>query len=200
MAFRPSFCRRRERFSGNPRRDSAVSGLFNVCQSSVVGSKSKRLSLPFAETCLRQGSLAPPALPGFLATMNPADSRPGRSAVIHSRQALVSRPPARVSQVPRRIFRCPLSSLTPEGSVAALTRVFATDAGFAPPERMATFGKFNEAETGSMTLRLTSLSSRASTEGLLPQPPSRLHGARAFTMVKSFHLTRLARLRLTHQE
>jgi len=36
----------------------------------------------------RQGPFAPPALPGFLATTNPSDSRSGRLPVIYSRQAL----------------------------------------------------------------------------------------------------------------
>jgi hypothetical protein len=39
-------------------------------------------------TNLRQGPFAPPALPEFLATTNPSDSRSGRPPVIYSRQAL----------------------------------------------------------------------------------------------------------------
>jgi hypothetical protein len=42
-----------------------------------VGNRSKRTSLPLAVACTWQGPLAPRALPRFIATMNPADSRPG---------------------------------------------------------------------------------------------------------------------------
>jgi hypothetical protein len=58
----------------------------------------------------------------------------------------------------------------------------------------------NEAGLGSLALRLTSSSHRASTAGSPPQPPDRLHGARAFTTASTFQLTRFARLRLTHQK
>ena len=45
-------------------------------------------------TTLWQGPFAPPELPGFLATTNPSDSRPGRLPVIYSRRALSPAAPA----------------------------------------------------------------------------------------------------------
>ena len=40
------------------------------------------------ETHFQQGSLAPPALPGFIATTSPSDSRPSRDAVMDSHVSL----------------------------------------------------------------------------------------------------------------
>src|SRR5690349_6231682 len=58
---------------------------------SVMGwDSSKRRSPPLVETHFRQGSLAPPALPGFVATTSPSDSRPSRRLVIYSQAALAS--------------------------------------------------------------------------------------------------------------
>ena len=57
----------------------------------------------------------------------------------------------------------------------------------------------NEAETGSLSLRLTSSPSRAPTTRLPAPPPSWLHGERAIAMVSTFQLTRSTRLSLTNQ-
>jgi hypothetical protein len=46
-------------------------------------------------------------------------------------------------------FRCPLSSLTPPGQIAALTRCFTIRVGFAAFGRLATRDMCNEAGTGS---------------------------------------------------
>ena len=77
--------------------------------------------------------------------------------------------PGRVSQVPRSICRHPPSSATPGSPAAALARCLAVGS------RLRPFGKvghsqllgFNEAESGSLALRLTSSRSQAST-GWLP--------------------------------
>ena len=73
--------------------------------------------------------------------------------------------PGRVSQVPRSICRHPPSSTTPGSPTAARARYLAVGS------RLRRFGKvshsqllgFNEAESGSLALRLTSLHSQAST-------------------------------------
>src|SRR5580700_6235259 len=57
---------------------------------SVVGrDSSKRRSPLLVETHFRQGSFAPPALPGFDATTNPSDPRSSRDLVIYSQTAMI---------------------------------------------------------------------------------------------------------------
>jgi hypothetical protein len=71
--------------------------------------------------------------------------------------------------------------------------------GFTSSGRLATprLG-FHEAGPGSLTLRLASSPSQASTAGLPRTPLSRLHGERAISMVSTFQLTRSTRLILAH--
>ena len=64
MAVRLSFCLRRESFGGR-------------CRVSVIRVSPKRSSLPLTQARIWQGPFAPRALPRFIATMRPADSRPG---------------------------------------------------------------------------------------------------------------------------
>src|SRR5512142_2337614 len=98
---------------------------------SVVGLSPKRSSSRLGETRIRQGAFAPRALPRFLATTPPSDSRPGRAAVMDSRPpvgptpCLDVRPLDRVSQVPRLIFRRPPSPTTPESPTAVSARCLA---------------------------------------------------------------------------
>jgi len=107
--------------------------------------------------------------------------------------------PHRVSQVPRLICRRPPSPLTPEGPAAASARCFTAGIRLHPIRRTGRpRSKCNEAETGSLALRLTPSSHGASTAGSPRQPPDRLHGERASSMVSSFQLTRPARLGLAH--
>src|SRR5262249_25517253 len=68
--------------------------------------------------------------------------------------------------------------------------------GFGTFGRLTTTDWCNEAETGSLALRLASSPSRSSTGRLPATPPSRLHGERAIAMVSTFQLTRSARLNL----
>ena len=62
--------------------------------------------------------------------------------------------PERASQVPRLIYRCPLSPLTPPGRIAAFARCFTIRVGFTISGRLATRDECNEAESGSR-LRIT---------------------------------------------
>ena len=144
-----------------------------------------------------------PALPGFIATTNPSDSRPSHGLVIYSQAALI----AGLRAVDR-----------PDGSLRFLIALSASAAPFHPgePDRCSCsllHGRWqaspilevghsqlrNEAETGSLALRLTPLPSEASNCGLLRGPLGQLHGERTTSMVSTFQLTRTIRLRLTHQ-
>ena len=103
------------------------------------------------------------------------------------------------SQVPRLICRCPLSPITPGRPVAAYTCCFATDSRLHLLRKDGHDHLCNEAESGSLTLRLTPSPHRASTAGSPRQPPARLHGQQAITMVNTFQQTRSARLTLAHR-
>ena len=98
---------------------------------------------PLATIRFRQGPFARPALPGFVATMNPSDSQRGRLLVMNSRHPLVAARPSRRPATPGlsgswSICRRPPSSITPEGPIAAYARGFTTGVGFIPPGGMAT--------------------------------------------------------------
>ena len=103
-------------------------------------------------------------------------------------------------QVPRSICRHPPSSTTPGSPAAARARCFAAGCRLRPFRKVghSQLLGFNEAESGSLALRLTSPRSQASTGRLPITPLGRLHGERAIAMVSSFHLTRSTRLILTH--
>ena len=66
-----------------------------------------------------------------------------------SREVLSWGSPERASQVPRLIYRCPLSPVTPPGRIAALARCFAIRFGFTNSGRLAARDECNEAESGS---------------------------------------------------
>ena len=70
-----------------------------------------------------------------------------------------------VSQVPRSICRHPPSSTTPGSPAAARARCFAAGSRLRPFTKVghSQLLGFNEAESGSLALRLTSLHSQAST-------------------------------------
>ncbi len=103
------------------------------------------------------------------------------------------------SQVPRLICRCPLSPITPGRPMAANACCFTTGSRLRPIRKDSHDHLRNEAESGSLTLRLTPSPHRASTAGSPRQPPARLHGQQAITMVSTFQLTRSARLSLAHR-
>jgi len=154
----------------------------------------------FARLCPRQGSFARPALPGVLTTMTPSDSRTDPMTVMDSHHELMlEASPERVSQVPRRICRRPPPPTTPEELTAASARGFTVNAGFTLSGRLALPTLRNEAETGSLALRLASSLPKAPNGKSPRRPLGQLHGARAFPMVSTFQPTRFARLYLTHQ-
>jgi hypothetical protein len=153
----------------------------------------------------RQGAFARPALPGVLTTMPPSDSRQGQGRVMDSPVPLTASDTlcgdhpggsprflgwsfdARRPQPPRRAR--PLRVLVASRPVS----------GFITFGRLATLRFLHEAESGSLALRLTSSSHGASAAGSPRQPPDRLHGERAITMISTFQLTQPTRLRLAHQ-
>lgn len=130
-------------------RDFFRSGLFQAVLLTLMSAR------------FRQGSFAPPALPGFNATMNPSDSRPGRRAVIYSRRASSPTAPAvggtkpglpsfvdnlsmpAVLSHPGEPLRCTCSLL---GGRCWLRRIRSGGRSH----------MCNEAETGLLALRLTS--------------------------------------------
>lgn len=72
-------------------------------------------------------------------------------------------------------------------------------AGFTTLWRVGHLHKRNEAEPGSLALRLTRSLAGASTPGLLPSPPGPLPAERAIRKATSFQVTRSARLILALQ-
>ena len=151
---------------------------FGSFASSVVGRLSRRISSRGSQTRIRQGSFAPPELPGFPATTTPSDSRPHPSPVIHSRRRSprllvggrdrkVGSPrfldgslDARRPQSPRRarprhvlVSWWPVSGFTRSGRLATLGQ------GFTRPNRVHAFA-----------LRLTSSRPQASTARLPATP------------------------------
>ena len=104
-----------------------------------------------------------------------------------------------VSQVPRLICRCPLSPTTPESPTAARARCFTVGIRLRHIRKHGHSQLRHEAESGSLTLRLTPSPHRASTAGSPRQPPAWLHGQQAITMICTFQQTRSARLSLAHR-
>ncbi len=153
---------------------------------------------------VRQGSFAPRELPRFKANTTLSDSRLGRDVVMRSHISLAGRHARRPAAGPglpgsSLICRRPPSPLTPGSPPAARARCFTGGVRFRHLRRVDHYHWFNEAETGSLTLRLTSSPSRAPTTRLPASPPSRLHGERASAMVSTFQLTRSTRLSLAHR-
>ena len=105
----------------------------------------------------------------------------------------------RVSQVPRRSVdaRCPLSPRAAHPLHVLVASRMVT--GFIISGSLTAANWCNEAESGSLALRLTSSPPRAPTARLPAPPPSRLHGERAIAMVSTFQLTRSTRLCLAHR-
>jgi hypothetical protein len=121
---------------------------------------------PLTTIQIRQGPFARPALPGVLTTTNPSDSPRSQTTVINSRRLLADRyapsvhPRRGVSQVPWLICQRPPPPTTPESSTAARARCFAADVRFRLIWQVDHSQKRNEAESGSLALRLTPSSSR----------------------------------------
>jgi len=166
--------------------------------------------------CPQQGPLAPPCFQGFLTTMGLSDSHlrqisrlfiPGHPSALHL--ATVGLPGSSVHLSARAFpyhpgapYRC-ICPLLPCRFQAS-----PHPAGWPLPSMC------NEAETGSLSLRLTRSQSRGSTSFAShlsggDRPASRdrlplrrgppLHGEQAITMANSFQLARRTRLGLAHQ-
>lgn len=132
--------------------------------------------------------------------MDPSDSRPVRPTVMHSRRPSTPSPPTgRVSQVPRLIFPRALSPITPEGSTAARARGLTVDGRLHHIRQVGRPHWFNEAESGSQSLRLTGSLGGASTAGSLRAPPAPLPAVRALRRITTSQAIRSARLDLAHR-
>jgi hypothetical protein len=78
LAFSPSFCLKRNSFSGNLV-SSPVSGTLSpIPESALMCVSTKRLSLYLTVARFRSGPFAPRALPRFFTTMSLSDSQPVR--------------------------------------------------------------------------------------------------------------------------
>ncbi len=133
--------------------------------------------------------------------MSLSDSRHGPLTVICSRWRLprvATRLPCRVSQVPRLICPCALPPLTPGSTATASTHYFIADVRLYPNRADCPLPSRNEAEPGSLALRLAGSPFEASSNGLPRSTLDWLHVEWVIYMVSSFHLTRSARLGLAH--
>ncbi len=119
-----------------------------------------------------------------------------RRAVMHSRTRLRLGFPAWPGLPSSRLICRPaLSPFTPEGSTNAPVRCFFVDGRLRPFWKLGRLHSHNEAESGSLSLRLAPLPSEASAAGSLPrQPLSRLLAERTICKVSTSHLTRSAKL------
>jgi hypothetical protein len=134
--------------------------------------------------------------------MDLSDSRSGPLAVMHSRLrgcVFLRRSPDRVSQVPRPICPCALPPLTPGSPAIASTHYFIAGFRLHPYPADWPLPLRNEADPGSLALRLTGSPFEASPDGSLRPTLDWLHVEWAIHMVSSFHLTRSAKLGLAHQ-
>jgi hypothetical protein len=168
--------------------------------------------------CLRQGPLAPSGFPDLLATLGLSDSRVQRSSrLLFPASTLVGTTccggdprfldhsfDARSPLSPRNVPR--LHSLVASSQII----------DFIISGRLVTFTLRNEADSGLRLAALGLASSRS--QGYLPCSPSpcggdrpapsvrlplqwrpSLHAKQAISMDRPFHLSRVARLRLAHQ-
>ena len=148
-------------------------------------------------TNLRQGSFARPALPGFVATMNPSDSQTSPTTVINSRGQFGA--PLQVSHSTGSLrflvdLSIPAVRSHPGGFGRCACSLLRGRCWLHPFWRAGHPQLLNEAEAGSLSLRLASSPSEASHHGLLRRTHGRLHGQRAFYMFSSFQLKRSNRL------
>src|SRR5579871_3259253 len=172
---------------------------------SVVGSvRSKRFSLPLADTRIWQGPFAPRTLLRFVATMNPADSRPeavqrlslpaGRCVLalrLDTPSVGSPRFPAGLSTRaapyhPGESDRCTCPLLPCRWQASPQSGRLATLTCVTRPKRV-------------QSLRLMPSPHEAPHPRLLRRTLARLHVEWATYMASSFQLARPARLRLAHQ-
>ena len=105
----------------------------------------------------------------------------------------------RVSQVPRPFCPRALSPFTPEGPIGARTRCFPIDGRLQHLRQTGHLHLCNEADSGSLALRLAGSPPEASPAGLLRRTLGWLPVERAINRVTSFQVTRTARLVLAHR-
>ncbi len=171
----------------------------------LMGASSMWNVSPLTTTHIRQGPFARPALTGVLTTTNPSDSPRSQMTVINSRRLLADQyaplvhPRRGVSQVPWLVCRRPPPPTTPGSPTAASAHSYAVDSRLRHLWQVGHSQQRNEAESGSLALRLAPSSHGASATGSPRQAPDRLHGERAITKISSFQLTRPTRLCLAHQ-
>src|SRR5689334_8498831 len=122
-------------------------------------------------------------------------TRPLRRLCLPGGRWSLSLPPGRVSQAPRLICPRALSPTTPEGPMTASACCFVTGGWLHLSRQTGHLRIPIEAESGSLTLRLT-CSPPDSPVPLLKPTLVRLHAEQAIYMVNSFQFTRSARLTL----
>ena len=128
---------------------------------------------PLTTIQIRQGPFARPALPGVVTTMNPSDSRTWPQHGYWFPWSVVS--PVSTLATPRRasqVLDCSVGIRRPLSPRRARPlRMFVASrsmSGFALSGGLATLAWCNEAEMGSLTLRLTPSPSEASERGIAP--------------------------------
>src|SRR2546428_6621384 len=137
----------------------------------------------------RQGPWAPPRLArGLLAPTGLSDSPAPNSHLIDSLRVLLRRRNRRQGppSLPNPTFpaRCPLS---PRRTPALLANVASRRiTGFSPSGRLAALTWFNEADSGSLALRLTGSLHGASARQLLTALSVSLHVGRLVRMMNTF--------------
>ena len=128
----------------------------------------------------RQGPFAPPGLAGFFATMDPSDSRPGRPPVMFSRRSLSAAAPAVTGTGPGlsgSVFNLSTPAVLshPGEPVHCIRSLLRGRCWLHPFWRVGRSQWFNEAETGSLALRLTFSFPQAPSARSLPPTPRQLH-------------------------
>ena len=136
-----------------------------------------------------QGPLAPRALPRFPATTGLSDSPTSRAPLMSSRRPLSPSSPNRQRgspSLPNRTFPAPCP-LSPQRVPALLVNVASPRmAGFRFSGRLATLRLCNQADAGSLALRLTASLRAAPTRRSLPALSASLHAGRSVRIMNTF--------------
>src|SRR3989441_446828 len=149
--------------------------------------------LPSESALPRQGPFAPQALPRFIATTSLSDSPASNPQLIVLLLVLLRRRNRRQGSpsLPNATFpaRCPLS---PRRTPARLSNVSSHRmSGFNPSGSLAALIWFNEADSGSLALRLTGSLHGASARQLLATLSVSLHAGRSVRMMNTFQFISL---------
>jgi hypothetical protein len=137
--------------------------------------------------------------------MTPSDSCPSRGRVMSSPTASPS-PRVREEQRPDRSLRfrtvLSASAVSNHPGKLATSQAFVVrrrDAGFTTSGGLTASDLRNEAESSSLSLRLTPSVPQAPRAGSPRRTLSSLHGSRTFPMVGTFQPTKAAKLGLAHR-